>query len=161
MTCKLIGALLIFAAGGSLVTQSVRQRNRELRFLFDMAAALEQMETAIRFRMLPMPELLREQTAREYCGQCFLLIIQYMESGNTLQDSWAKSIRSVPWPQAKAILLPLELAGDTRRIGENLRACADSLRELLRQQQAQKRERQKMTLALTASACGLLVILLL
>lgn len=161
MTCKLMGALLIFAAGGSLLAQLSRQRSREMRFLSDMAAAMEQMESAIRFRRLPMPELLREQASRTYCGKCFLLIIQYMESGNTLQTSWIESVRTIPWPQAKTVLLSLELTGDARRICENLRACACSLRELLRRQREEQQEKQKTTLALTASACGLLVILLL
>lgn len=161
MTCKLMGALLIFAAGGSLLAQLSRQRSREMRFLSDMAAALEQMESAVRFRRLPMPELLREQASRTYCGKNFFQVIQYMESGNTLQASWVESVRTIPWPQAKTALLSLELTGDVRRICENLRACARSLRELLHRQRAEQREKQKTTLALTASACGLLVILLL
>lgn len=161
MTYKLMGALLIFTAGGSLLVQLSRQRSHEMRFLSDMAAAMEQMESAIRFRCLPMPELLREQANRTYCGKYFLLVIHYMESGSTLQASWVESVRSIPWPQAKTVLLSLELTGDARRICENLRACARSLRELLRREQEEKREKQKMTLALTASACGLLVILLL
>lgn len=161
MTCKLMGALLIFVAGGSLLVQLSRQRGREMRFLSDMAAALEQMESAIRFRRLPMPELLREQANRTYCGKCFLQAIQCMESGSTLQTSWVESVQTIPWPQAKTALLTLELTGDARRICENLRACARSLRELLHRERAEQREKQKMTLALTASACGLLVILLL
>ena len=161
MTIKLIGALLIFTAGGSLVSQTARQRNREMRFLSDMAAALEQMEASLRFRRLPMLELLQEQTVRPCCGQLFALIIQYMTSGNTLQNSWSRAVEKTPYPRIRTVLLTLELTGDAQRIGENLRTCARSLRELLCREQTEKREKQKVTLALTASACGLLVILLL
>lgn len=161
MITKVIGALLILGAGGGLLVQLWRQGRAEILFLQDMASGLEQMESAIRFRRLPMPELLREQTERPYCGSMFSVILQHMERGEPLQSSWVLSARSIPWPQAADALCALELSGDGRRIGENLRACADSLRAVLRCRQADKQQRQKMTLALTASCCGLLVILLL
>lgn len=161
MSSKVIGALLILSAGSGLLVQLWRQGRAEILFLQDMASALEQMEAAIRFRRLPMPELLREQTERPYCGSMFSLILHHMERGEPLQDSWALSARSIPWEQAADTLCALELSGDGRRIGENLRACADSLRAVLRCRRADKQQRQKMTLALTASCCGLLVILLL
>ena len=34
--------------------------------------------------------------------------------------------RSIPWTQAADTLCALELSGDGQRLGENLRACADS-----------------------------------
>ena len=161
MSSKVIGALLILSAGGGLLVQLWRQGRAELLFLQDMASALEQMESAIRFRRLPMPELLREQTERPYCGSIFSDILQYMKRGEPLQNSWFLSARSIPWTQAVDALCALELSGDGQRIGENLRACADSLREVLRCRQADKQQRRKMALALTASCSGLLVILLL
>ena len=155
MSSKVIGALLILSAGGGLLVQLWRQGRAELLFLQDMASA------AIRFRRLPMPELLREQTERLYCGSMFSEILQYMERGEPLQNSWFLSARSIPWKQAVDALCALELSGDGQRIGENLRACADSLRGVLRHRQADKQQRRKMALALTASCCGLRVILLL
>ena len=79
MSSKVIGALLILGAGGGLLVQLWRQSRAEILFLQDMASALEQMEAAIRFRRLPMPELLREQAERSYCGSMFSLILQHME----------------------------------------------------------------------------------
>lgn len=161
MSSKVIGAMLILGAGGGLLVQLWRQSRAEILFLQDMASALEQMEAAIRFRRLPMPELLREQAERPYCGSMFSFILHHMERGGPLQDSWILSARSIPWTQAADTLCALELSGDGQRIGENLRACADSLHALLRCRQADKQQRQKMALAITASCCGLLVILLL
>ena len=161
MSSKVIGALLILGAGGGLLVQLWRQSRAEILFLQDMASALEQMEAAIRFRRLPMPELLREQVARQCCGGLFLQIIQNMKRGETLQNSWTLAARSIPWTQAADTLCALELSGDEQRLGENLRACADSLHAVLRCRQADKQQRQKMALAITASCCGLLVILLL
>lgn len=161
MSAKLIGALLIFAAGTLLFLQCRRQSRGELLFLQDMASALEQMETAIRFRRLPMPDLLAEQAKRAYCGQVFMQVEQHMKSGSTLQDSWELAADTIPWKQEKSILAALELSGDAQRIGENLRLAALSLRDLACQRQAGRQEQQKMILALTASGCGLLVILLL
>lgn len=161
MSAKLIGALLIFAAGALLFLQCRRQSRGELLFLQDMASAMEQMEATIRFRRLPMPDLLAEQTKRAYCGQVFTQVEQHMKSGSTLQDSWKLAADAVPWKQGKSILAALELSGDAQRIGDNLRLAALSLRDLVCQRQAGRHERQKMILALTASGCGLLVILLL
>lgn len=161
MSAKLIGALLIFAAGALLFLQCRRQSRGEILFLQDMASAMEQMESTIRFRRLPMPDLLAEQTKRAYCGQVFTQVEQHMKSGSTLQDSWELAADAVPWKQGKSILAALELSGDAQRIGDNLRLAALSLRDLVCQRQAGRHERQKMILALTASGCGLLVILLL
>lgn len=161
MSAKLIGALLIFAAGALLFLQCRRQSRGEILFLQDMASAMEQMESAIRFRRLPMPDLLAEQTKRAYCGQVFTQVEQHMKSGSTLQDSWELAADAVPWKHGKSILAALELSGDAQRIGDNLRLAALSLRDLVCQRQAGRHERQKMILALTASGCGLLVILLL
>ena len=99
MSAKLIGALLIFAAGALLFLQCRRQSRGELLFLQDMASAMEQMEAAIRFRRLPMPDLLAEQTKRAYCGQVFTQVEQHMKSGSTLQDSWELAADAVPWKQ--------------------------------------------------------------
>lgn len=161
MSSKLIGVLLILWAGGLLLAELFRQGREEILFLQDMASALEQMESAIRFRRLPMLELLQEQTKRARCGEVFSLTLDYMQRGEALQDSWAISVRSVPWAQAAEVLSALDLSGDGQRISENLRSCAESLQAVLRQRRADKQQRQKIALALTASCCGLLVILLL
>lgn len=161
MSSKWIGALLILWAGGLLITQLFRQGREELLFLQEMASALEQMESAIRFRRLPMPELLEEQAKRPCCGMVFSVTLQYMKRGKALQESWDLSAQSIPWAHPSQILSALELSGDGQRISENLRSCAGSLRAVLQRKQADRRQKQKMSLALTASCCGLLVILLL
>ena len=84
-----------------------------------------------------------------------------MASGYTLQFAFSKAIRGIPWLQAAQALSALELSGDVQRISANLRSSAAAMRELLRQRQADSHEKQKLSLALTASGCGLLVILLL
>ena len=50
---------MILAAGALLFLQIRRLNRAEVLFMRDMAAALEQMETAIRFRRLPMPDMLK------------------------------------------------------------------------------------------------------
>ena len=57
---------MILAAGALLFLQIRRLNRAEVLFMRDMAAALEQMETAIRFRRLPMPDMLKEQEKRRY-----------------------------------------------------------------------------------------------
>ena len=161
MSLKFVGVLIILAAGALLFLQIRRQNRAEVLFMRDMAAALEQMETAIRFRRLPMPDMLKEQEKRQYCGQAFAYVIQYMKSGKTLQDSWELSMKSILCERARDVLSALELSGDTQRLEENLRSASHALRDILRRTEAGRQEQQKMTLALTASGCGLLVILLL
>ena len=59
MSLKFVGVLMILAAGALLFLQIRRLNRAEVLFMRDMAAALEQMETAIRFRRLPMPDMLK------------------------------------------------------------------------------------------------------
>ena len=66
MSLKFVGVLMILAAGALLFLQIRRLNRAEVLFMRDMAAALEQMETAIRFRRLPMPDMLKEQEKRRY-----------------------------------------------------------------------------------------------
>ena len=108
---------MILAAGALLFLQIRRLNRAEVLFMRDMAAALEQMETAIRFRRLPMPDMLKEQEKRQYCGQAFAYVIQYMKSGKTLQDSWELSMKSILCERARDVLSALELSGDTQRLG--------------------------------------------
>ena len=50
MTARCLGVLLIFSAGVLLLLQLRRRSREEILFLQDMAAALEQAETSVRFR---------------------------------------------------------------------------------------------------------------
>ena len=161
MTARYLGVLLIFAAGVLLLLQLRRRSREEILFLQDMAAALEQAETSVRFRCQPMPEIIADQSGRKYCGWIFTKTAQNMASGYALQSAFSKAIRGIPWLQAAQALSALELSGDVQRISANLRSSAAAMRELLRQRQADSHEKQKISLALTASGCGLLVILLL
>ncbi len=161
MIGKLLGALLICGAGAWGLGQKWRQGREEERFIADMAASLEQAEASIRFRRLPVPDLLREQAQRTTCGRLYSDVIQHMKRGVPLQDSWTRSVAAVLYKSPKTILQTLEWIGDEDRICLNLRRTAAQLRETLGQLAAQRKQTQKLSLALTASACGLLVILLL
>lgn len=158
---KLLGALLICGAGALFLLLKGRQSRAELRFTGDMAAALEQMETSIRFLRLPVPELLQEQSKRGDCGRYFGYARGILESGLPLQESWEQAAAMIPWQRPREILLTLEWGGDTQRLCANLQRCGEEMRSLGREMQTLRREKQKLTLALTASACGFLVILLL
>lgn len=161
MMGKLLGALLICGAGALFLLLKGRQSRAELRFIADMAAALEQMETSVRFRRLPVPELLREQSRRGDCGLYFDQVRIMLKSGLPLQESWVQAVGNIPWQRPREILLTLEWGGDTQRLCANLQRCGEEMRSLGREMQTLRREKQKLTLALTASACGFLVILLL
>ena len=161
MMGKFLGALLICGAGAWSLGQKWRQGREEERFFADMAASLEQAESSIRFRRLPVPDILREQAQRTTCGWLYFQVIQHMKRGVPLQESWTRSITDVPYKSPKTILQTLEWSGAEDRICLNLRRTAAQLRETLSQLTSQRKQTQKLSLALTASACGLLVILLL
>ena len=129
MMGKLLGALLICGAGAWSLGQKWRQGREEERFFADMAASLEQAESSIRFRRLPMPDILREQAQRTACGWIYSQVIQHMKSGVPLQESWTRSVTDVPYKSPKTILQTLEWSGDEDRICLNLRRTAAQLRE--------------------------------
>lgn len=83
------------------------------------------------------------------------------EKGSTFTGVLDKICNRCPLQVPKTILQTLEWSGDEDRICLNLRRTAAQLREALSQFTSQHKQTQKLSLALTASACGLLVILLL
>lgn len=161
MSTKLVGSLLIFASGVLLTLLVRKQQREEYMYLQDMASALEQMETAIRFYRQPLPDLIQNAAQRAHCGYTFSLLSQLLKREETLQNAWQDATRKIPWESARDVLSGLELAGDMQRVSTNLQAAAGTLREIMRQRQSRKQEQQKITMALAFSGCGLLVIILL
>lgn len=161
MIPKLIGVLLLGFAGASVFRKQIKKQKQEIHLIEDMAAAIEEMESAIRFRKLPMPALLEKEMGRPYCGKVFSNILQYLQIGIPLQTSWENSMEEIHQEDLRQAISALELSGDEQRVTANLQMCAKNLRTILHRRLLQKGQQQKMTLALTVSGFGLLVILLL
>lgn len=81
MTGKLIGALLIIAAGGIFGFSLVREYRKEEDGLRQLIAALDYMQCELQYRMTPLPDLCREagRENRSMVGQVLLMLAQELD----------------------------------------------------------------------------------
>lgn len=161
MTVRFLGAVLLMGAGFGLFLQISCRRKKDIEWIEDLAAALEEMESVIRFRRMPLPDLLLIESSRMKCGTLFLSVWEHLERNIPLQDAWKKTMQEIHDNTVRECVVSLELGGDMQRITENLQYTAKRLRQILLQRLTDRHQQQKTTLALTISAFSLLVILLL
>lgn len=160
MNGKLFGALLILSGGFWACFYQCRSVRTEICLLQELTAALESMETAIRWQKIPLPRTIMQQSDRPLCGETFANILKDMESGFTLQKSWIKEFRRNISADIAEILCRIELQGDEEQITGNLRAAIQGLVHLRQEKEARRREREKLYMAVVLSGAGLAIIVL-
>ena len=158
---KLLGGLLILCAAAECVIRERQQAARKRRLLGELLCALGDMESAVRFRRLSMPRILKEQAERPACGAYFEKTLEYLESGTTLQNAWESAFGELPGLRARETLTRLELSGDEQRVTENLHLCQERLGQVLAETERRDRDRSRVLAACALSGGGMLVILLL
>lgn len=159
MIAKVMGAFLLAAGGGYFCVDRIVQRRREIRLLYELAAAMESMEGIIRWEKVTLPVAIERQCNRELCGGFFLETMELMKSKMTLQCAWEKSFAMVKL--AKDILCRMEFSGDEEHLTGQLRLSAQRLRQRAEQYSAGRSESEKLRVAICVSVVGLITILLL
>ncbi len=104
MSGKLLGALLILLGGFLACFYQRRAVQMEISLLRELTAALESMETAIRWQKKPLPRTIMQQCDRPLCGEIFENVLKSMESGNALQTSWEQGFSEKTSPDIAEIL---------------------------------------------------------
>lgn len=160
MTIKILGALLLLFAGGSVSLCWVAGQRKELRRLLALASALERMEGVIRWQMLPLPRVLQQEGSHEISGSYMEQVRELLQSGMPLHIAWRNVFGDISPGEAGEILCRMELSGDTVQVTGALHLAAQQLRQLAEQRGKQQGEKERVCLALGASMTGLLVILL-
>lgn len=160
MSGKIPGAVLILAGAFLLYFYRCRSLRKEVQILKELQAALEDMETMVRWKKIPLPQAMKRQTQRPLCGICFSSALKMMKGGVPLQDAWERGLRESVSPYIREILCRIEWNGDEQQIIGNLRAAQKALIRLSREKEAERLQREKISLALMFSGAGLMILIL-
>ena len=156
---KFTGIALILVGCLYICYQFSRTCQRQQALLWDLAIALELLESSIRWKKLPLPDGIRELAARQISGKYFAEIDHLVTGGSTLQKAWNKVFREID-PESADILCRMEWQGDTEQIEGCLRHCAEQLKARQTERQSSLHQRERLCGAATLSAAGILIILL-
>ena len=158
MIGKLAGALLLVLGGGYLCVERNVQGRKEIRLLYELAAALENIEGMIRWEKAALPAAIEQQCSRELCGAYFQKTLFLLKGENTLQCAWRSAFSKLK--VAEDILCRLELSGDEQHLTGQLQLTAQQLRQRAEQRNTDRAESEKLRVAVCTSVVGLVTILL-
>ena len=159
MVRDVLGSLLLLGGALWLWLGLVQAQRRQLRLLEELAASLEQMASAIRFRRETLLWLLAAQRQRPLAGPYYGAVLAALEEGISLPAAWRQGFAALSGEGGR-ILRRLEPEGDEQRILGELTWAAGELTELRRGLEQESRQREKLWFAGLFSGAGLLLILL-
>lgn len=157
---RLLGALLILSAAGAVYALHVRQKRQMLRILQELSSALRWMAAEIRWRNMPLPEVIQSLVENPVIGEHFSQLLHGLKGDIPLQRIWDEVFRNLKPEAAADLVCKLQLSGDAQHVMESLRYGAEGLTELLEKLQQERVHNEKIYLAASLTAAGLLVILL-
>lgn len=159
MVRDVLGSLLLLGGALWLWLGLVQAQRRQLRLLEELAASLEQMASAIRFRRETLLRLLAAQRQRPLAGPYYGAVLAALEEGISFPAAWRQGFAALSGEGGR-ILRRLEQEGDEQRILGELTWAAGELTELRRGLEQERRQREKLWFAGLFSGAGLLLILL-
>ena len=160
MTAAAGAALVLSAAILALRRYYARQRQcRDL--LWSFAAALGEMESAIRWQRTPVPALLETLQTREHCGSWFRQILDKMQSNITLQCAWDNVFQQITDTELRDVLHRVTWTGDAQRLEGALARARAEAEQLYEKRCAADRRSRRVTTTATLCGAGLMIILLL
>ena len=159
MVRDVLGSLLLLGGALWLWLGLVQAQRRQRRLLEELAASLEQMASAIRFRRETLLRLLAAQRQRPLAGPYYGAVLAALEEGISLPAAWRQGFAALSGEGGR-ILRRLEPEGDEQRILGELTWAAGELTELRRRLEQESRQREKLWFAGLFSGAGLLLILL-
>ena len=112
MTVQAGGAVLVLVAAVLWLWRYGVQRRQQRTLVWALAAAIGEMESAIRWQQTPMMALLEGLAARETVGQYFHETADMVQGGMPLQCAWEQVFEKMPDGEAGEILARLRLGGD-------------------------------------------------
>ena len=160
MTVQAGGAVLVLAAAVLGLWRYGVQRRQRRTLVWALAAAIGEMESAIRWQQTAMMALLEGLAARETVGQYFHDTADMVQGGMPLQCAWEKAFSAIPDGEAGEILARLTLGGDRERLVGALGQTPQELEELYRRRCREDGQRSRVTTAAALCGAGLVIILL-
>ena len=158
MIVKLTGIILLALGSGCICAERIGKGRKEIELLYDLSGALESIEGIICWEKATLPQAIQRQITRKKCGGMFSMILNYVKSGDTLQNSWEKTFSELS--SVSDILCRIELFGDETRITGQLHLAAQQLRKQAERHSNERPEKEKLCVAVCSSVLGVLTILL-
>lgn len=155
------GAVLILASAAVYLLSAFRQRQKQEKLVQDILDAIEQIATLIRWENRTLPDSIERQIQRGSAGRYFERVVENLKGGIPLQNAWNQVFSNVEPEEISAILCGVLLSGDSTFLQTRLSNTAEQMRAFQCKTRENQREQQKLQTALTLSAAGLIVILLL
>ena len=160
MTVQAGGAVLVLAAAVLGLWRYGVQRRQRRTLLWALAAAVGEMESAIRWQQMPMMALLEGLAERETVGTYFRDTADMVQGGIPLQCAWEQVFSGITDGETGEILLRLTLSGDRERLVGALGRTREELEELYRRRCREDGQKNRVTAAAALCGAGLVIILL-
>ncbi len=157
---KLVGIALMSAGSVLCWWKSVVARRSRIQALWQLTAALERMENAVRWQMLPLPRVLEREATDTTWGKCFSEIKDSLKSEIPLHMLWSRTFSKIQPEEAAQIVCRIDLQGDVTQLTGSLHLAAEELRRLARQLEATRQEKERLTAAAGAAVAAMLITVL-
>ena len=144
------GAVLVLSAAILALRRYYARQRRCRDLLWSFAAALGEMESAIRWQRTPVLPLLEVLQTREHCGVWFCQIRDKVQSDMTLQLAWENTFHQLSDAELRDLLCRISWSGDAQRLESTIaraRAEAEQLYE-------KRREADRHSRRVTTTATG-------
>ncbi len=157
-----LGAGLILCAGLAARRMLLADERRAQRTRRELAAALEAMRSEIQLLLTPVPTLLL-RTYGESVDGFFAGVSDALRHGTALGAAWRRAVEDLPLPEAER--QTVSALGDRLDDSEEsacaaLALCASTLRRSYETEEAQRRERERLTSTICISISLFFAILL-
>ena len=155
------GAVLVLSAAILALRRYYARQRRCRDLLWSFAAALGEMESAIRWQRTPVLPLLEVLQTREHCGVWFCQIRDKVQSDMTLQLAWENTFHQLSDAELRDLLCRISWSGDAQRLESTIARARAEAEQLYEKRREADRHSRSVTTTATLCGAGLMIILLL
>ena len=158
---RTLGAVVVLLAAVIYLGKERSRTQKENAMAADILAALESLETSIRWEKCPLPTGIQKQENRKYAGIYFREIHRNLESNTTLQAAWENVFSRMKPPQLAEILCGISLSGDSTYLEDSFSCAAREIRDFQSREREKQTAGRKVKTAAALSAAAVIIIVLL
>lgn len=158
---RFLGSCLILLASAMYLIEEKTARQRQERTVQDLLAAVESMETEIRWKKQPLPDSIALQKSRKYAGAYFRKIAEFLQSNITLQNAWENTFVKIEPAEISQILCDVSFSGDSTFLIDHLSFAAAKIRAYQAQKHNEQAAKQKLKITAALSGAVTIIVLLL
>lgn len=152
------GAVLVLSAAILALRRYYARQRRCRDLLWSFAAALGEMESAIRWQRTPVLPLLEVLQTREHCGVWFCQIRDKVQSDMTLQLAWENTFHQLSDAELRDLLCRISWSGDAQRLESTIARARAEAEQLYEKRREADRHSRRVTTTATLCGAGLMII---